>query len=147
MQYMSMLISLTAATKTVEAAISDKVWDRQKQWEMRRDALFAAVESLGRADDALIKLSSQFTIATIETPRSSGALAEWQTAINLFDEKRPIASLVCGGDTTSALFEASDKMRSGLVSFHAIGAYVHILLVLALIVLLFQLFGGRRAAV
>jgi hypothetical protein len=35
----------------------------------------------------------------------------------------------------------------GLVSFHAIGAYIHILLVLALIVLLFQLFGGRRTAV
>ncbi len=34
----------------------------------------------------------------------------------------------------------------GLVSFHAVGAYIHILLVLALIVLLIQLFSGRRAA-
>ena len=34
----------------------------------------------------------------------------------------------------------------GLVSFHAIGAYVHILLVIAVIVLLIQLFGGRRSA-
>ncbi|MHB1700254.1 MAG: lmo0937 family membrane protein [Acidobacteriaceae bacterium] len=33
----------------------------------------------------------------------------------------------------------------GLVSFHAVGAYIHILLVLALIVLLIQLFSGRRA--
>jgi fatty acid desaturase len=34
----------------------------------------------------------------------------------------------------------------GLVSFHAIGAYIHILLVLALVVLLIQLISGRRAA-
>lgn len=33
----------------------------------------------------------------------------------------------------------------GLVTFHAIGWYIHILLVIALVVLLFQLFGGRRA--
>jgi hypothetical protein len=35
----------------------------------------------------------------------------------------------------------------GLVSFHAIGAYIHILLVIALIVLLIQLFSGRRPIV
>jgi Family of unknown function (DUF5670) len=35
----------------------------------------------------------------------------------------------------------------GLVSFHAIGAYIHILLVLALVVLLIQLIGGRRTVV
>ena len=32
----------------------------------------------------------------------------------------------------------------GLVSFHAIGAYIHILLVIALVVLILQLIGGRR---
>jgi Family of unknown function (DUF5670) len=35
----------------------------------------------------------------------------------------------------------------GLVSFHAIGAYIHILLVLALVVLLIQLISGRRGVV
>ena len=34
----------------------------------------------------------------------------------------------------------------GLVSFHAIGAYIHILLVLAVVVLLIQLITGRRSA-
>lgn len=33
----------------------------------------------------------------------------------------------------------------GLVSFHAIGAYIHILLVLAIIVLIIQLISGRRS--
>lgn len=35
----------------------------------------------------------------------------------------------------------------GWVGFHVLGAYVHILLVLALIVLLIQLFTGRRPVV
>jgi fatty acid desaturase len=35
----------------------------------------------------------------------------------------------------------------GLVSFHAIGWYIHILLVLALVVLLIQLISGRRPVV
>lgn len=33
----------------------------------------------------------------------------------------------------------------GWVGFHALGAYIHIVLVLALIVLCIQLFSGRRA--
>jgi hypothetical protein len=33
----------------------------------------------------------------------------------------------------------------GWVGFHVLGAYIHIVLVLALIVLLIQLFSGRRA--
>lgn len=35
----------------------------------------------------------------------------------------------------------------GLVSFHAIGWYIHLLLVVALVVLLIQLIGGRRTVV
>ena len=35
----------------------------------------------------------------------------------------------------------------GWVGFHALGAYIHILLVLALVVLLIQLFTGRRPVV
>ncbi len=34
----------------------------------------------------------------------------------------------------------------GFVTFHAIGAYIHILLVLAVAVLLIQLLTGRRSA-
>ncbi len=33
----------------------------------------------------------------------------------------------------------------GLVGFHAIGAWIHILLVLAIISLIFNLISGRRA--
>jgi asparagine N-glycosylation enzyme membrane subunit Stt3 len=32
----------------------------------------------------------------------------------------------------------------GFVGFHVLGAYIHILLVIALVVLILQLIGGRR---
>ncbi len=34
----------------------------------------------------------------------------------------------------------------GWVGFHVLGAYIHIVLLLALIVLVIQLFSGRRSA-
>ena len=33
----------------------------------------------------------------------------------------------------------------GFVGFHVLGAYIHILLVIALVVLILQLIGGRRS--
>ncbi|MEI9981511.1 MAG: lmo0937 family membrane protein [Edaphobacter sp.] len=33
----------------------------------------------------------------------------------------------------------------GFVGFHVLGAYIHILLLIALVVLVFQLLSGRRA--
>ena len=33
----------------------------------------------------------------------------------------------------------------GFIGFHAVGAWIHILLVLAIIVLIFNLLSGRRA--
>ncbi|HEX4582685.1 MAG TPA: lmo0937 family membrane protein [Acidobacteriaceae bacterium] len=35
----------------------------------------------------------------------------------------------------------------GFVGFHVLGAYIHILLLIALVVLILQLVGGRRTAV
>jgi hypothetical protein len=35
----------------------------------------------------------------------------------------------------------------GLIGFHVVGWYIHILLVVALVVLLIQLIGGRRSVV
>ena len=33
----------------------------------------------------------------------------------------------------------------GFIGFHVVGAYIHILLIIALVVLVIQLIGGRRA--
>jgi hypothetical protein len=44
----------TQATKKMEATISNEVWDRQKQWEMKRDVVFEATKRMGTVKDKLI---------------------------------------------------------------------------------------------
>jgi predicted oxidoreductase len=48
----------TRATKAIEARISHEVWDRQRQWEMKRDAVISVVQALGLADDMLLTIGS-----------------------------------------------------------------------------------------
>src|SRR5579863_4588638 len=55
--------AVTEATQSIEARISNEVWGRQRQWEMKRDALFEAVRAIGTMDDALITLNSTYTAA------------------------------------------------------------------------------------
>lgn len=38
--------AVTKATKEIEAKISSNVWDRQKQWELKRDLLLDAVKRM-----------------------------------------------------------------------------------------------------
>lgn len=53
---------LTKATKQVEAAISNEVWDRQRQWEMKRDALLEAAQHVAREDAMPVRLDSVMTV-------------------------------------------------------------------------------------
>ncbi|MGH9607374.1 MAG: hypothetical protein ACRD3N_16930 [Terracidiphilus sp.] len=50
----------TEAQKRIEAKISDDVWDRQKQWEMKRDAAFDVIKSLGVLKNALRDLLEKY---------------------------------------------------------------------------------------
>ena len=42
--------------------ISDKVWDRQKQWELRRDLILEAVRALGELEYSLIELDAAYLV-------------------------------------------------------------------------------------
>ncbi len=48
----------TAETENIKAAISDDVWDRQKQWELKRDAVYGAWRALRELETALIDFRS-----------------------------------------------------------------------------------------
>src|SRR5271154_1288397 len=61
------------AAKEIEAKISDKSWDRQRQWEMKRDALVAALQALDRTDVAMMKLAAAYAEG-----RKNGAESEAQ---------------------------------------------------------------------
>jgi hypothetical protein len=49
---------LTTSTENIKAKISDEQWNRQRQWEMRRDTVFELMRALGELDCALVDLQS-----------------------------------------------------------------------------------------
>jgi hypothetical protein len=46
----------TEGTKAIETKISDRLWDRQKRWELRQDLLFDATREITRVRRTLLDL-------------------------------------------------------------------------------------------
>lgn len=109
--------AVTQATKAIEAKITDQVWNRQRHWEMKRDSLFAALQALGRVDDALVGvavvLEAEGKAANPDSLRSAKAEARaaWHRAISDFQEKRVMALVVCGKKTNAALLNAGQQSK------------------------------------
>jgi hypothetical protein len=109
--------AVTQATKAIEAKITDQVWNRQRQWEMKRDSLFAALQALGRVDDALVGvaavLEAEGKAADPDSLRSAKAEAReaWHRAISDFQEKRVMALVVCGKKTNAALSNVGQQSK------------------------------------
>ena len=111
------MATVTQTTESIKAAISDDVWDRQRRWEMRRDAVFSVMQALGKADETLHFAS----LATVEL-RKAGDKASfevvnteaWNTfyaAIDDFDQKRALALLVCGKEMSDTLMKLKKHLR------------------------------------
>jgi hypothetical protein len=110
--------AVTRATKEIETKISDEVWNRQRQWEMRRDALFALVKAESAATSALVRLDSDMDAAKGHPPDSpivtwvtGQAIGNWKTAAAAFDSALVLVSLVCGSDVEKRLNYRLSFMR------------------------------------
>jgi hypothetical protein len=55
--------AVTQTTKEIESTISGDLWDRQKRWEIKRDAFFEAIKALTELEDAVSILDSRFKAA------------------------------------------------------------------------------------
>jgi hypothetical protein len=107
---------LTKTAKDIEAQISDKVWNKQRQWEMKRDALVSAVQALGRADAGLLLLASAYTMARKHgeeawAQKVGETKLAWSDLVNIYDEKRFAAELVCTKELADAMRSAAVEIR------------------------------------
>jgi hypothetical protein len=67
------MAAVTGTTENIKAAISDDVWDRQKQWEMKRDAALEAVRAMKELELELLGLrSAHLTIQHFASPGAMG---------------------------------------------------------------------------
>ncbi|HWY58608.1 MAG TPA: hypothetical protein VNZ03_29355 [Terriglobales bacterium] len=96
--------AVTTATKEIEAQISNDVWDRQKQWELKREALFEATKRIALIIDKLGTLQAFYLSEKKSVEEGSPrrrekeleVLGEWQRAANSLDQATFLVNLVCG---------------------------------------------------
>jgi hypothetical protein len=111
--------AVTTTTKEIEAKISNEVWDRQKQWELKRDLLFDAAKRLTDVENKLLSLNTYWTkrnAGEIEGEESRIRLdneyvTNWQESIRSFEEIETMAQIVCSAETMRAFAQLGDLLR------------------------------------
>jgi hypothetical protein len=114
------MAAVTEATENIKAAISDDVWDRQKQWEMRRDSVFEAARALGELDNALFELHFAYSLPIPDRQDlKANTLGKRKEKRESFDSSnaridgaRFLADMVVGRRLDRALYECVNDMRS-----------------------------------
>ena len=109
----------TAATKDIEARITDKIWDRQKRWEMKRDLMFETTKLLAAAKDSLFSLYQTFDLVLKSENSKSPELleakkkaaTEFNEAMNTLDTHVGLVDLVCGEKTKNTVIETCVFLR------------------------------------
>jgi hypothetical protein len=100
--------AVTQTTKSIEATISDDVWDRQKRWELKREVLFEATKRLAEIDDTLIDLFSIGQLVKDKkvkdvSAEQSKTYDKWRKASRALGETILLVGIVCGKETLKAL--------------------------------------------
>jgi hypothetical protein len=103
--------AITTATKEIEAKISHETWGQQKQWELKREAIFEAIRKTAKVKDALTNLHALYVTekqseAAGNPPRLDARLEatrRWNEAGDEFDQAALLVSLTCGEEATNAL--------------------------------------------
>jgi hypothetical protein len=104
--------AVTKTAKEIEAKISNEMWDRQKQWELRREVFFQATKRLADISEVLFRnkalmeiphVSEQGRLAWHEAKNE--AVKSFYSALTAFDETRLFVATVCDKETARAFNE------------------------------------------
>jgi len=95
--------AMTQATKAIEERISDEFWNKQRVWEMKRDALIELLSAVHEMADALLELSV-FEESARNLPQLAAEVApqrlersrRYTASFKSFTEQRIVASVTCG---------------------------------------------------
>lgn len=112
--------ALTRTTAQIEADIKSDVWDRQKRWELRRDALFELMKRLGTLKDSVTALVSVHQTDLQngwqnDFNRTANRIKlgqEWIDAASSLDNAILMAGIVCDNELYLSLLKFSLAMRA-----------------------------------
>jgi hypothetical protein len=96
------IAQLTKIAEGIRAKISDEVWDRQKQWELKRDAVLDAIRAHADLEYALVNLNSLLStskesITDKTNAELSAAALNFRSSRYSFRRAHLIADLAVGG--------------------------------------------------
>jgi hypothetical protein len=111
--------AVTTTTKGIEAKISSDLWDRQKQWELKRDILFDAVKRLNDVDAKLLalntfwehKINGKIDSAESEIRLSHDYTTAWLTAMHGFEEVEALTQVTCSPETMTAFAQLGALLK------------------------------------
>jgi hypothetical protein len=110
--------AVTTTTKEIEARISGDLWDRQKQWELKRDILFDAARRLSEVENKLLSLYSFWQLRAAEGIQNAQIqvegcehMAEWQKAWSAFEETGSLVVVSCSEDSMIAFGKLSNLLK------------------------------------
>jgi hypothetical protein len=102
--------AVTKATKEIEAKISSDLWNRQKQWELRREMILDVSKAVSEMEDVLILIQS--TLQVRQEPEDAEwmqsyykTLKRWRDACGTFDRARMLVAIACSPQTASIVGE------------------------------------------
>lgn len=111
--------ALREATKDIESKIDERTWNRQRQWELKRDALLATVSALRETHAAIGNLFAERTVfPRLRLSPSEARLPELEfrkvssETLMTFNQRRFEASLVCNEAVNRALNEAGNLITA-----------------------------------
>jgi hypothetical protein len=111
--------AVTTATKEIEAKISSDMWDRQKQWELKREVVFEATKRIAFVKDALSHLYAVYQTEKASVNKGHPERLdkklkvnnEFNEAANGLDQATSLVVLVCGEEVWKLLHVFSSFTR------------------------------------
>ena len=105
--------AVTTATEEIKNELSHEFWNRQKQWEMKREVLFELTKAMTSAADALTSVYSFYDTerkrgGPMPLPRHEKELSlteSFSDAATAFDNTTVLATIVCSKDLQTAALQ------------------------------------------
>lgn len=102
---------LTETTKEIESKIDNRMWDRQKQWELKRDTVIELVKVMKEFEQATMalgiaikaKIAAPDNMKLFHQEKVSKRIAVWEPLSVKLEQHIYLATLVFGRETISAL--------------------------------------------
>lgn len=125
--------AVTQTTKEIEAKISSDLWDKQKQWELKREILFEAAKRLSGVEGALLALQTFWKGRGAADMNEASRISlehqyvmGWLTSIKSFEEGETLVQITCShvatgkafAELTDLLRETAAKITQGDIAFY-----------------------------